>query len=79
MKSWIARAIEAKMQEQASAEDAEVLAVIVNPPPERIVRSSMLRHGAAYEIPGTQFADGLPRLIVAEAQELAEETVRAYS
>lgn len=34
---------------------------------------------SAYEIPGGQFADGLPRLIVAERQELAEEAARAYS
>lgn len=77
--SWLGRAIEAKMQEQADAEDAEVLALLLNPPPERIVRSSVLKLGSAYEIPGDQFADGLPRLIVAERQHLADETVRAYS
>jgi len=77
LKAW-GRAINAKLQEQADAEDAEILAVIAHPPPERIVRSSAFRVGAGVEIPGSMFADGLPRLIVAPGQNLAEVVLKKY-
>jgi hypothetical protein len=77
LKAW-GRAINAKLQEQADAESAEILAVMLNPPPERIVRSSTMRPGRAYEIPAESFSDGLARLIVAPGQHLAESVLEQY-
>lgn len=76
---WLRDAIEAKMREQIEAEEAEILAVMLNPPPERIVHSPVVRIGHAYEIPSDHFEDGLPRLLVAEGQYLADEVLRAFS
>lgn len=76
--NWFGRAVQSKLQEEQDAKDAEVLATIVNPPRERIVRSAYLNDGEAYEIPGEQFEDGLPRLIVSPTQYLHPTTLAAF-
>lgn len=76
--NWLGDAITAKLQREQEAKDGEVLAIILNPPPERIIYSDLLGRGEAFELPPAQFADGLPRLIVRRGQHLALETLERY-
>lgn len=76
--SWLSRAIEAKLRARVEATDAELLSIILNPPPGRIVRSPVVPVGEAFELPGEQFLDGLPRLIVHPEQQLHKSVLEQY-
>ena len=76
--SWLGDAIQAALNDRQRQIDAEILAVQLNPPPSRIVRSQLCARNQCWEIPGTQFADGLPRLIVSPHQFLGAALLEEY-
>lgn len=76
--SWLIEAIRAKLVAEQQALDAELLALALNPPPERIVRCSLIPRHTAYAIPGDKFTDGLDRLVVHPRDRLADATLQRY-
>jgi hypothetical protein len=70
MREWLRDAIQGALDREQEAIDAELAAILFDPPPPGIVRRAEIPMDKAYDLPGELFPDGQRRVVVNPGQEV---------